>query len=397
MAWTKLPRGLSNHNGKIRIHCQIRRRRYRETLNLSPANQRDVITAAKYLDEIKSRMRAGLSPKAGDQSDSELTIFRIAADEYLETLDTNSNLKLSTIYDYERDLKSHWVPRFGELPCSEISSRMIANAFREMRVAISTKKNRMVPLKGTFQHMGINPNPCNAVVLKRGIRDKAKKVERYSLAERQSLILQLSGEAQVYFAILFGCGLRPGEALGLRWSDYSGTHISITKQITRRRHVESTKTGSRRKVRVPRWTAKIIDNHHTRELGEWIFLNSIGGPHLDSDSFLADWKNAHAQLGIPYRTPYTCRHTRAAELLSTGEHYAAAAKQLGHSVEMFWRVYSEWIEEYAGEDDAEHFEGHELILRSSRKMTQGTEFESQKVSRKCPSTAGGNVIPFKIK
>jgi hypothetical protein len=33
-----------------------------------------------------------------------------------------------------------------------------------------------------------------------------------------------------------------------------------------------------------------------------------------------------------------------------------AAKQLGHSLEMFYRVYSEWIEQYAGESDLSRFE-----------------------------------------
>jgi len=53
---------------------------------------------------------------------------------------------------------------------------------------------------------------------------------------------------------------------------------------------------------------------------------------------------------LAYRIPYCCRHTRAAELLSKGVMPARAAKELGHSVEMFLNVYSEFIEEYSDED-----------------------------------------------
>ena len=68
---------------------------------------------------------------------------------------------------------------------------------------------------------------------------------------------------------------------------------------------------------------------------------------LDSDLMAKEWKKAHEVTGIAYRIPYTCRHTRAAELLSAGVNPAAAAKQLGHTVEMFLRTYSEFIDEYS--------------------------------------------------
>ena len=53
---------------------------------------------------------------------------------------------------------------------------------------------------------------------------------------------------------------------------------------------------------------------------------------------------------MPYRIPYTLRHTRAAELLSRGVSIPLAAKQLGHSPAMFLNTYSEFIEEYSTEN-----------------------------------------------
>ena len=38
----------------------------------------------------------------------------------------------------------------------------------------------------------------------------------------------------------------------------------------------------------------------------------------------AAWKEAHRRARVPYRIPHTCRHTRAAELLSTGVEPAEA-------------------------------------------------------------------------
>lgn len=76
------------------------------------------------------------------------------------------------------------------------------------------------------------------------------------------------------------------------------------------------------------------------------------------------WRKAHESWNIknrkqqvPYRIPYVCRHTRAEELLSTGVEPGDAAAQLGHTLEMFYRTYSEWISEYSQAKDKSRFEG----------------------------------------
>ncbi|MGZ5078592.1 MAG: hypothetical protein ACXWHZ_03490, partial [Usitatibacter sp.] len=61
----------------------------------------------------------------------------------------------------------------------------------------------------------------------------------------------------------------------------------------------------------------------------------------------AHWTPALRAEGIRYRTPYNTRHTRATRLLMAGCKPGWCAAQLGHSTEMFFRVYSKWL---AGED-----------------------------------------------
>ena len=138
--------------------------------------------------------------------------------------------------------------------------------------------------------------------------------------------------------------------MGLEWTDYDGEYLNVSKQIVRRRMVNSTKTSVRRRVYVPTWVRPILDNHTTRFKRSNIFLNSFGEFYKDTDDFNEAWKAAHTRARKTYRIPYTLRHTRAAELLSQGVSAALAAKQLGHSVAMFLSVYSEYLEEYAQED-----------------------------------------------
>jgi len=95
----------------------------------------------------------------------------------------------------------------------------------------------------------------------------------------------------------------------------------------------------------------------SRFLENWIFPNTKGKFNVKSEIFNEERRRIHKELKIPYgkennRTPYTCRHTRAAQLLSQGVPPAKGAEQLGHSVQMFLNVYSEWIDEYSDMDNS---------------------------------------------
>ena len=262
--------------------------------------------------------------------------------------------KHSTQLSYEGILNQYWMTAFSGWPIDEITTADIKRVLSQLKISQRTKRNILIPLRGTLGHAEINPNPANGIKLK---RHQKIEVDRYSVKERTDLMKVLSGQEEVYFAILFGCGLRPGETLALQWTDYDGEELDISKQITRRRLELSTKTSVRRRVYVPKWTREILNKHSTRFAGEWIFKNSFDRCYLDTDVLNEAWQKAHKKARIPYRIPYTCRHTRASELLSIGIQPADAAKQLGHSVEMFLRTYARWIEDFAENQDKSRFEG----------------------------------------
>lgn len=321
---------------------------YSETVKGDP-NSASTIAAAKQRRKwLTARIRLGLPIQEGDEGPQ---AFEDVAQDYLNTL----GAKRSSSMSYENILNRYWLPAYTGWPLSEINTADIKRRLAAIPVGAKTKRNILGPLKGVLAHGEINPNPADAVKVKRG---QKAPIDRYTPAERDTLIGKLNGQAAVYFSVLFGCGLRPGEALGLLWTDYSGEELSVSKQITRRRVEQTTKTSTRRTVYVPGWVRPALNDHYTRFEGGYIFQNTQGGPYLDTDAFNAAWRAAHKKARLPYRIPYTCRHTRAAELLSTGVDPADAAKQMGHSVEMFLRTYSEWIEEFSGAKDKRRFEGY---------------------------------------
>ena len=321
---------------------------YAETVECDPYKKSDLASAIKRREWLTSRVRLGLPIHSEDNSSRKE--FDVMAQDYLNSLDA----KHSTQISYENILNRHWMPMYSGWPVDEITSAHIKRTLAALDVSQKTKKNILIPLRGVLDHAEVNPNPASGIRFK---REQKEEIDRYTLAEANKLLSHLDGQNKVYFALLFGCGLRPGEALALQWTDYNGESLSISKQITKRRLENSTKTSVRRSTYVPAWAQEILNAHTTRFSGEWIFLNSLGRCYLDTDMFNLAWKKAHKKARIPYRIPYTCRHTRASELLSTGVNPADAAMQLGHSMEMFLRTYARWIEEYSADRDLSRFEG----------------------------------------
>ena len=260
---------------------------------------------------------------------------------------------MQTIKAYRNQLQHRWMPLFSRWPIEQITTRHIKDALSDMDVSQKTKKNLLIPLSGVFGYAGVVPNPAAGV--KFGKRKKAP-VERYKPAERDKVLARLEGQDKVYFALLFATGLRPGEACALQWSDWDGEQLHIGKQITKGQLKARTKTFTDRSVYVPQRVRPLLLNHATRFDGGYIFKNSEGNPYRQTRYLNRAWEKAHKSAGVRLRVPYTCRHTRAAELLSMGVAPADAASQLGHSVQVFLDTYSEFIVEYSGRQDFSRFE-----------------------------------------
>jgi integrase len=156
---------------------------------------------------------------------------------------------------------------------------------------------------------------------------------------------KLSGAARVYFSIMLETGMRPSEILALKWEDYDGESIHVSKSIVWRKIKSCTKNHEVREVHVSSVLKKALGQHTTQLQKSYIFLNSNNDPCLDTELLNSEWKAALSWARVRYRIPYTCRHTRTAEMLAGGVQPAFAAAQLGHNLEMFYRTYSKWVHE----------------------------------------------------
>ncbi|MHA1523225.1 MAG: tyrosine-type recombinase/integrase, partial [Alphaproteobacteria bacterium] len=275
------PTGISPHGRGIRIRIWHNRREYTETVQGSIHAKSDITSAVKRRDWLKSRLTLGLSINIAEHGSN--PTFIEAAQEYLNAL----SAEYSTHISYENIINNVWLPEFSQHQLNDITSRQIRNTLNQQNRSKKTRLNYLIPLRGIFDHHDITPNPAK---IKAGGKEQKTPIKRFTPAERQLILAQLQGQHLVYFAILFGTGMRPGEIIALHWSDYKNQQLSVDKSIVRRRHKHSTKTHKARKVYVPEWARNIIEQHPTRFNGGPILTNTQGSPHLDTEQFNKAWR-----------------------------------------------------------------------------------------------------------
>ena len=149
--------------------------------------------------------------------------------------------------------------------------------------------------------------------------------------------------------LLVNGGLRPSEALALRWGDIAEDRISIRHSLVRgikgeSWRLEEPKTmGSRRTVTLPPETIAALPSHRLRQEIEKL---AAGTQYLDQDFIFATRNGAPADLHnmtkrhflplleaaeLPRIRIYDLRHTHATLMLSAGVPVKVVSDRLGHA------------------------------------------------------------------
>lgn len=152
-------------------------------------------------------------------------------------------------------------------------------------------------------------------------------------------------------------GMRTSEIFGLRWEhvDLNKGAVLVAEAVVRGIRKDNTKTNTARTVKLNSVALAALkrQKQHTYLMGDYVFHDPrYNSPWVNERAFRRSyWTPTLKRLGIRYRRPYTMRHTYATIMLMAGMNHSFCAKQLGHSVEMFQRTYSKWID--GRQDEAE--------------------------------------------
>jgi integrase len=309
------------------------------------------------------QQRVEASPYAPARSGDVPSLEDFAAD----WLAGRGDLADTTMEQYCRWLDVHIVPDLGHLPLIDLRPRRLA-AWQADRLAagagpavLGKAQTLLSQILDSavlpYEYLEVNP----VAALKRPAYKK-REHRWLTAAEVESIrrwyLERDDAGSAALVSVLAYVGIRPQDALALRWSDLD-ERLAVTKKNVDGQILPGSKTGDgyRRTVYVPPTVrAELEDWRHGDDL---IFPRKDGMPWSKSD--FDNWRSrrqskaraeqagttkgkcfklAAEQVGLGWTLkPYDLRHTGATLYAAAGWNHLEVARQLGHSPEVSMRVY----------------------------------------------------------
>ncbi|NER83209.1 MAG: tyrosine-type recombinase/integrase [Leptolyngbya sp. SIO1D8] len=346
---------MTSSRGWLRLRWSYSGKRY----SLAPGLPDDPINRAlaqQKAQQIETDLRAeNLTPGAFDltlakyRSDSTQPISVVQLwERYIEhkhkTLpDARSLEKYRGLLEYlHRYFRTRAATAISELQAFEFRDWLLE------RLEPITARERIGMLRSSWgwgiKRKLVTENPWADVKVK--VPPKAKP-KPFTEEEVQKILEHARSEARyqhwadfIEFCLSIGC--RPGEAAGLKWQHLSDdcSSIWIGESFGRGRQ-KGTKTNQSRAFQVfPELQALLLKRRPEKwGTDEYVFSAPRGSPVDDHNFRRRCWTPLLDELGIPYRKPYTTRHTFTSHALNQGWSISEIAAVTGNSEETILRNY----------------------------------------------------------
>lgn len=282
--------------------------------------------------------------------------------EWLET-SAKPRVRARTLADYRSLAERYLVPLLGHRKLAQLTPKDIQRTYNELKargLSARTVRYAHSVLHGALeQAVRWNLLARNSAKLVDLPRDERREMRALTPAEASRLLAAARGTRfEALWILLLTSGLRPGEALGLKWSDIDADRVRIQRTLVWQRDgswelAEPKTSRARRVVTLPPTTHRALQSHRAQQLEErfragphWegldlVFSNAAGRPlewRLIARRYFHPLLRA-ADLGS--LRPYDLRHSCATLLLAAGENVKVVSERLGHaSVALTLDVYS---------------------------------------------------------
>lgn len=273
------------------------------------------------------------------------------------------NLATATRRHYAELFDRHVLQQLGGLELRELTPDVIEDFAADLKrsgVGDPTVRKTLALVQSVLARAvargRIPRNPVAAI--RKPPQRRARPVSPPSLAAVEQLRAELRDAGRLRDAtlvcVLAYAGLRPGEALGLRWREIGERTLTISGSVVLGEE-KTTKTGGHRSVRLLTPLAADLAEWRLasgrRTLSVFVFPRSDGRHWCDTD-----WRNWRRRVYVPNAVavgierprPYDLRHLFVSLLLAEGANVVEVARQAGHAPSMSLDTYGHVIEELAG-------------------------------------------------
>jgi len=247
------------------------------------------------------------------------------------------SLKTSTYAHYVNALKSYVVPAFGNREIANIERYEIESFFatkaakysrstiRSMRISLG------VLLAYAVRNEWLKEDPSKGVKLPRAENCAGRRVQRKVLSPSQtsSIAEKLSEPYATLVLFLAVTGLRIGEAIAIKWSDFEGDVLHVQRRMYDGKADTTKSRDSKRRIPIP---AALLERMKTLgTTGEWIFHARGGVPLNPGNSLKRYIRPVAKELNIELGGWHDFRHTVATSMLRAGHGVKVVSELLGHA------------------------------------------------------------------
>ena len=257
-----LPVGVEFIGKSIRIRFTWNKKRCCETLPF-PQTAKEIAAAEGLRSQVKQLDRLGalttekyieLFPSTRSGVVTQMPIFFDYAQEWLNSL----HIVESTRKNYRSTMQNYWVPHLAHLPIDAITPVLMRKIVNGIEWTSPVRRKNSVRLVTSLFNQAISDeliqsNPARSIPATRVVKRELDPVSR---TEADAVIANLyevtSGFQTIYacfFEFSFYTGMRPGEAIALRWSE-------VKRVLVKRVFTVSGFTGKFRKGLKPKRRAK---------------------------------------------------------------------------------------------------------------------------------------------
>jgi integrase len=275
-------------------------------------------------------------------------------------------IRSKTYHGYAQIVRLYLKPELGRIVLSKLEPhdvQAMLNRLFERGLSARTVSHVHARLRGALnQAVKWGMVPRNVAALVDPPRVPQSEVTPLDPQQARRLLEVLEGERlQALFAVPLAAGLRPGEALGLRWQDvnFEAGTINIFQEVQRlegKLRLQELKTRrSRRTISLPNSVLDLLRAHQARQqeartlLGpEWketgLVFTTWFGTALEPRNVVRSFKRILQKAGLPDIRFYDLRHTCASLLLAQCVHPRVVMEILGHSqISLTMNTYSHVI------------------------------------------------------
>ena len=284
-----------------------------------------------------------------------MTLAKFAAETWWP-MHVRPNLERSTRESYAGTWDRHIGPALGGYPLREITPPIVRRwlddliaagvgpqAVRRAKAVLQSCLSRAVE-QGLVQG-----NPAQSVRPPK--LEEKPRVQAIGPGEIERLRASLSARDATLVSVLAYVGLRPGEALALRWRDIGAATVLI-ERANDDGAIKRTKTGRARSARL---MAPVRADLQAWRLASGrpgdealVFPTAAGEPWREHD-----WRNwrrrtfqpAVRALGLDITRPYDLRHAAVSLALHEGRSVVEVAAWLGHAPSMTHSTYAHVVDE----------------------------------------------------